>query len=160
MQNLKFFGILSLFILLANVCFSQQKIDVKNSGIGVVFKQEDKILNAKKLLTAVSSNEEAYLIAKKGKGKYDGANVLGAIGGFAFGYTLGAAVTGSDPNWAVGGGGVGLAVVSLIISSNASKDFIKAVEIYNSDLDNSSSYYKPKMYLSPANSGLGISLNF
>ena len=141
--------ILTLVVLITATTFCDaQKIETKKGFWGHTYHQEGKRMTMKTLTTAMKSDNEAYQLMKKAKTNYGIASVIGGAGGFMFGYGLGAAITGNNPDWALLGIGAGLVVVSLPITKQVNKQTAEAIDMYNAFLESSSSYqFKPKFQI-------------
>lgn len=135
MKNFK-----NLIIIILCLGFFSANSQVQNDSIeirgekGAAAYQNDKALDIKQMLDITSANTEAYKYMKLAKSNLDGAKILGYIGGFMIGYTLGAAVMGGEPNWLVAGGGLGVILLAIPLSKSYNKNVRKAVGIYNSGL--------------------------
>ena len=130
------FCFIGIFLLNVNQAFAQSladSIEVKQKA-GTVYMQHGVKLKPKQLLKITEQNQEAYMIMKKAKSNYDIGSVIGSVGGFLIGWPLGTLIGGGDPNWAMAGVGVGLAVVSIPFYSAYNKHAKTAVRIYNDTL--------------------------
>lgn len=64
---------------------------------GVKFTQNGRLLKPREVLNIMQGDDEAYAAFKKAKSNYDGATVLGVVGGFMVGWPIGTAIGGGDP---------------------------------------------------------------
>ncbi|MGV3502970.1 MAG: hypothetical protein ACO1O1_04635 [Adhaeribacter sp.] len=137
---------------------SSDSITVKKA-MGVVFSQNGKPLKPRQLLDIMQSNPEALAGMKKAKTNFDVGYGFSFAGGILVGWTLGTALGGGDPNWAMAGVGAGLIGISIPFSSAYSKHAKNAVRRYNEGL-NQTSMNKVDLRLGLAGSGLGLRLAF
>ncbi len=153
--------ILSLIILVfATLTVTGQQIETKKVFGGHQFLQNGKSLKFSEMESMMKSNTEAYQLIKSAKTNNGMAMVLGGVGGALIGWPLGTAMGGGEPNWTLAGIGAGLVVVSIPISSKANKKALKAVAIYNANLNATSSYFKPEFNLSLSSTGVGLVMSF
>ncbi len=109
-------------------------IEIKKSFWGTTFTKSGETLKMKNLLDLTKSNSVAYGQIKKARNKNVVGSIFGGVGGFLVGYTVGTAIAGKDPNWAVAGAGAGLIGAGLIFSASAGKYAKKGVQTYNQGL--------------------------
>ncbi len=113
----------------------------------------------KDLVAITQNNSAAYAEIKKARTSNTIGSVIGGIGGFLVGYTLGTAIAGKNPNWAVAGVGAGLIGVSVPFAISTGKRVKNGVHIYNSSLRSTSSRnIQLRGYL--AAGGVGLRINF
>ncbi len=108
-----------------------------NRSFGTTYYQHGEQLTPKLLLNITLSNPEAYAEMKIARTNSTAANVLGAIGGFMVGFSLGSLLVGKDPNWGVVGAGAGFIGISIPFSIAFNKHARKAARIYNEGLNTS-----------------------
>jgi hypothetical protein len=101
---------------------------------GTVFIQNKKKMTSKQLLEVTKRNLEAYNEMKIAKSNSTISSVFGFIGGMMVGFSLGTAIAGEKPNWAVAGIGVGFITVSIPFSISYNKHAKRAIRIYNKEL--------------------------
>lgn len=135
-------------------------ITVKQEFGGSQICQDGKRLNMSQLGEELQFNEQAYKEFKGAKANYVVASIIGGAGGFMIGWTIGTAISGGEPNWALAGIGAGLIVVSIPISQKVNKQVVKAVDIYNSGLETSSCWEKTELRLAMTGNGVGLILRF
>ena len=153
--------IFCIFLMSLSQLFAQNHadtIEVKN-GLGVVFKQNGKNLPPRQLLKITESNAEAFKEMKIAKSNSSAGNVFGVPGGFLVGWTLGTAIGGGKPNWAVAGIGAGLIVISLPFSTAYSKHAKNAVRIYNAGVKQTA-MNKVDYSLGLTSYGIGVKMKF
>jgi hypothetical protein len=98
------------------------------------FYKNGRRLTASQLLNAIKSNKEAYSLMKNAKDKRDIGVIMGSIGGFMVGYSLGASLgEGKLDKISLGLGG-SLVLLSIPFSSGYTVKTFKAVKIYNNGL--------------------------
>ena len=144
------------------IAFSQSgtgTIEMKQSFFGTTFTQNGKILKMKDLLSVMQPNETAYAYMKKARNKNTVGSIFGGVGGFLVGYTLGTAIGGKDPKWAVAGVGAGLIGAGVLFSVDAGKNAKRAVNTYNQSLQNSNAKTVKLEAIYAAN-GAGLRLSF
>ena len=131
-------NILIPFILLTiSVNFSFGQSDsifiVKNPTV-YHFYQGSRILKLKEVKNIMKSNEKAYRQIKYARLIRRISYLTGASGGFLFGYQLGGALTGKEPNLKFAGVGIGLAILSISLEKKFFKKVRKAINTFNSGL--------------------------
>jgi hypothetical protein len=139
---------------------SSDSITMKKVFGGYQFYQGDKRLNMSKLVKTMQPNEQAYKEIKKAQSTYTLATIFGAAGGFMVGWSLGTALAGGDPNWALAGVGAGLIVVSIPISQKFNKQAKTAVNTFNGNLSTSSFWDKTEIRLVFSGNGVGFIMDF
>ena len=152
--------ILTIVIMAGLGAASAQQINVEKTFGGYKFTQDGKNLKLSQIVDIVKNNEEAYQLAKSAKSNYTIAQIIGGAGGFMIGWPIGAAVGGGDPNWTMAGIGAGLVAISIPFNSGANKKMKKAIEHYNSNLQNTSSIIKPQYRFVANTKGVGIAIVF
>lgn len=159
---MKKFFLTSFFCFAIVVAFSQSvtdTIEIKRSFWGTTFRQNGENLKMKDMLEITKSNPTAYAQMKKARNKSTVSSIFGGVGGFLVGYTIGTAIAGKDPNWAVAGVGAGLIGAGIPFSVNAGKYAKRAVSNYNQGLQNLTTKTLQMEAVIAAN-GLGIKLTF
>lgn len=134
-------------------------IEIKKAFLGTVFRQNGENLKLKNLLAITKSNPDAYGYMKKARNKNTVGSVFAGVGGFLIGYTIGTAIAGKDPQWAIAGAGAGLVGAGLLFSVDAGKNARKAVQTYNQGLQNNNAGTM-KIEAGFAGNGLGVRLAF
>ncbi len=137
-----------------------QQINMEKTFGGYKFTQDGKNLKFTEIVDIVKNNEDAYKLAKSAKSNYTVAQILGGAGGFLIGWPIGAALGGGDPDWTIAGIGAGLVAISIPFNSGANKKMKKAIEHYNSSLQNTSSIIKPQYRFLANAKGVGIGITF
>ena len=128
-------------------------------AMGAVFTQYGKALKVRQLLEITQSNPEAFKVMKQAKSNFDVGYAFSFAGGALVGWTLGTALGGGEPNWAVAGVGAGLIGVSIPFSSAYAKHARNAVRIYNDKL-NHVGMQKVDVRFGLAGNGLALRLAF
>ena len=132
----KYFLITAFLICTLSYVHSQTSADtiqiVRISGLRFI--QNGKNLKPGELLAIMKPNPEAYNVMKKAKGSRDIGTVLGSVGGFMFGWSLGGLIGGGkiDTKTLIFGGA--LAIISIPFGSSYNSNAIKAAKIYNEGL--------------------------
>jgi len=135
-------------------------ITMKQQFGGYQFYQDGYTLNMSQLGRELMLNEQAHKEFKGAQVNYVISSIIGGAGGFMVGWTLGTAIAGGEPNWALAGIGAGLIVVSIPISQKVNKQVVKAVNIYNGGLDTSSRWENTELRLAMTGNGFGLTLRF
>ena len=155
-----------LFLILMIVCstmFGQSKSDsitVKDVFGGYKFFQNDKQLTLSQVGTILKQNEFAYKEFNKAKSNNTIASIIGGVGGFMIGYTLGTAMGGGKANWTVAGIGAGLVLVSIPISNNYKKRAKSAIDSYNEGQKTSSFFIDTEINLAISEKSIGFRMTF
>lgn len=139
---------------------NNQPIEYEKAFLGYRFYQSQEQLNYNQLAGTLQTNPQAYQQLKSAKNINMLGSTVAGVGGALFGYTLGYAITGSDPNWAMAGIGAGLIFISLPITNSASKKVRDAVDTYNSGLQSASMKEKSRWQLSLTQNGAGLVFQF
>lgn len=129
-------NVLFCFILIfcASISYAQTEpgdIEIKKVFGGIQLKQDGRVLKPKEVLSIMKPVPEAYAAYKKAKSNYNGAQVMGFVGGFLIGWPLGTAIGGGDPEWGLAAAGAGVLLLSIPLSKGYSKNARNAVSIYN-----------------------------
>lgn len=135
-----------------------QKIESKKVFGGYLFEQEGQRLTMGQLVYKMQVHPESYALIKKASSGNTLASVIGFVGGGLIGWPIGAAIGGGDPNWALAGIGAGLIIVAIPISSSATQNARAAVDIYNTSIGESSSFYEIR--LNGTQNGIGLMMSF
>lgn len=154
-----------LFLLTVSLTFTfgqtvQDSITIKKVFGGYMFYKGERRLTMNQLVGTMKTNEVAYKQIKSAQSNNLLATIIGGAGGFMVGYTVGTALGGGDPNWAVAGVGAGLIVVSIPISQNFNKKAKQAVDTYNAGLQPIAFRYKKELKFSVTGHGVGLTLRF
>ncbi len=155
-------AVLTLTIIIASITISNaQKISIEKTFGGLKFTQNGKNLTMNELVSVMKSNPDSYKLIKSAKSNNLLAQVIGGVGGGLIGYPIGTVVGGGKPNWTLAGIGAGLVGISITIYSNVKKKAKKAVEIYNSNLNSTTSTnFNPNFKILANSNGIGLSMNF
>lgn len=153
--------VLVLALTSANFCNSQE-IEIQKNIMGMRFIQDGEKLSNRQVKDALISNREAYLLYKKSRSSATWGAIFGLGGGYMMGVPLGQSIANSaDPNWTLGGIGIGVAIIGTIISMDGEKKAKKAIDMYNSSLNSTSHYqFKPEFQIISNQYGMGLSMNF
>ena len=95
---------------------------------------DGKLLTPKQLLVLTKDQPEAYAAMKKAKTNWDLGMACGYIGGFCIGYSLGTALAGGEPEWALAGFGAGIILLAIPLGMGYKKHSRAAIRIYNSNI--------------------------
>jgi len=131
-------------LLIGRASFCQQLTMVKTFG-GVRFESDTLTYSAKQVLELMRDNQPAYIEFKRAKSNYDGAGVMGFVGGLLIGFPLGTAIVGGEPEWGLAAGGAGLLLLSIPLNSAFKRHAQSAIDTYNAQLT-SSRKIKPTFY--------------
>ena len=155
-------ALLTLTIIIASITISNaQKISTEKTFGGLKFTQNGKNLTMNELVSTMKSSPNSYKLIKSAKSNNLLAQVIGGVGGGLIGFPIGTAIGGGKPNWTLAGIGAGLVGISIPISSNVKKKAKKAVEIYNSSLNSTTSTnFIPNFKVIANSNGVGLSMNF
>ncbi|MCF6348615.1 MAG: hypothetical protein L3J20_10000 [Flavobacteriaceae bacterium] len=151
--------ILAVSLVFAILHGNAQQIEMKKTFGGYTFSKDGKHLNMKNLAAIMQPNKEAYTLIKSARSNNTLAMVLGGVGGFMAGYSLGSSLRGKEVNWTLLGIGAGAIGVGIPISISANKKTKQAVALYNKGLDKTS-YFKPKFKIITNQKGIGLVMNF
>jgi hypothetical protein len=132
---------------------------LKSDFFGLRFYQNDKKMNFSQAAKVMQENEQAYNYIRSARTNNTWSTIIGSIGGFMLGYTLGTSLGGGDPNWVVGGIGAGLIVAGIPLTIQAKKQAQNAVLTYNEGLK-SSSFRKTELNLSVTSRSMGLRFHF
>lgn len=154
--------LLTLTIIIVSITISNaQKISIEKTFGGLKFTQNGKNLTMNELVSTMQSTPKSYKLIKSAKSNNLLAQVIGGVGGGLIGFPIGTAIGGGKPNWTLAGIGAGLVGISIPISSNVKKKVKKAVEIYNSSLNfTTSNNFNPNFKIIANRNGIGLSMNF
>jgi hypothetical protein len=155
----KFITMITISALFVSAGFSQALKDTISIERNAYLYQGEK-LTIKELTDILKSNPEAHKEMKKAKSNATGAQIFGYIGGFMIGWPLGTAIGGGDPNWALAGIGVGVALISIPFVSKANNHAKNAVDIYNRDLNTTGNLNHVEYYFHVSSDGIGLRLLF
>lgn len=158
----QFIVLTAIIIFSASSSFAQNKqglLRMKNGFWGWQFYKNDEKIKMGEVQDLLQSNPEALSKFKAAKTNSIVSTIIGSIGGFMFGYTLGQATAGVDADWTVGGIGGGLIVVSIPIGISANRKAKKAIEMYNDGLT-TTSLRRTEVYFGATQNGMGIRLQF
>ncbi|MEL7148240.1 MAG: hypothetical protein AAFO69_17835 [Bacteroidota bacterium] len=151
-----------LIILLSSYGFaSAQRIETTKMPGSYKFSQDGKTVNMPQLKEIMASNVAATEYLKKAQSGNTFATVVAGIGGGFVGFPLGIALAGGKMSWGLFGTGVGIIALSIPIISKANKNTLKAVEVYNASLGNTSSHhYRPQLKFVTDHYGIGLAVSF
>lgn len=157
MKNILFSAVLVFY---AGISYAQTEpgdIEIKKVFGGIQLKQDGRPLRPKEVLAIMQPIPEAYTAYKKAKSNYNGAQVLGFIGGALIGWPLGTALAGGDPEWGLAAAGAGVLLISIPLNNGYSKNIRNAVSIYNAE---SGQTGKVSLSFSPYAGGARVVLKF
>lgn len=139
---------------------TEQPIEIKNVWGGTLFYQNGERLSLTKLDKILKSDTEAYSQFKRAKGNSTIASILGAAGGAAIGWQIGAAIGGGEPNWGVAGIGAGFIAIGIPISIKSAKQAKLAVNTYNKSHQTTGIWKRTEIKLAMKGNGIGLSFVF
>lgn len=152
-----------LALLLASTCTIAQvndTITVKKNFGGQTFYYNGSQLKSRQLKNTLKNHAEAYNIYKSSRAATTVGAILGYTGGFMIGWSLGTAIGGGKPNWAIGGIGAGLTAVSIPFSISSGKKIKKAVNTFNASVTNQSTHNLREMRFQVHPAGVGLAYHF
>ena len=157
---ISFFVLLGFFFYSSAQTTMHDSIITKNVFGGYKFYQNGERLKMGQMVSMMETNQEAYQHIKAARKNNIWSSVIGGIGGFMAGWSLGTALAGGDPNWTVAGVGAGLIVVSIPIASKANKEARQAVSIYNRTFRSNTFILRPEIQFTVRNNRIGLVANF
>lgn len=132
-----------ILTLFASAVFFQAKSQEMTylQGGRILFDNQT-IQKPREILSIISKKESPELLAtfQKYQSNRGAGQVLGAIGGFGVGYSLGGVISGGKINGKLLAGGAGVAAIGLILSSTANSHLKKVVDLYNGKSTNKVSF--------------------
>lgn len=153
----------TLLIVCFSFAFGQAPTDsIRMEKIfgGYQFYQGNNRLKMSQLVRIMQPNEQAYKEIKAAQSTNTIASVIGGIGGFMVGWTLGTVAGGGEPIWAMAGVGAGLIAVAIPISHKFNKQAKTAVNTFNGGLKTSSLLNKTELEFACTENGIGLVLKF
>ncbi len=154
------FLITLLSFFFANSFSQTDSISVEKVFGGFKFEQNDKRIFPNTMLIIMADNQEALSFMKKAKLNYGFSFVLSFTGGFLLGWPIGTAIGGGEPNWNLAGIGTGLMVAGIPFSRAGDLYSLKAIEIYNSNIQAPTSRNGIRLDIGLTNHGIGMTLTF
>lgn len=154
--------LLSIAIVLGTVMLANaQKIESKKVFGGYQYTYNGETMNFNELKAIMKPVPKAYGQVKKARTKNTISAIIGSLGGGLIGYPLGQSLAGGDANWTLAGIGAGLVVVGIPISSSANKNAQKAVELYNSSVEEgTSTKIVTQIKIIGNREGIGLTMTF
>jgi hypothetical protein len=154
--------ILAFFITFVTfLTCNSQTIKVEKVLFGHKFTQNGNKLTMSDLFEKMESNNNALKLMKSAKLNNIISIILGTAGGALVGYQIGTFITGGNPNWPLAGLGAGLAGISVPFSSSSDRKTKDAIELYNLELNSTSSYeFDPKFKIITNTNGIGLIMVF
>lgn len=135
-------------------------IEMRKKFGGYQFYENGRVLSMAQLKSTLRQDSQAFSEFKSARSANGIATVLGFAGGALIGWPLGTALGGGEPEWAMLGAGVGLVGVSIPFIVKANKKFKKAVDLYNSNPENTSSRPAVEFRLGSTGKGVGLVMSF
>ncbi len=138
----------------------QDTIQYRKTGAGYNFTLNNEALTLDRLENVLQNNPASFDYFKKAKSTKGIISVLGYAGGALIGYPLGTMLGGGQPNWTLAAVGCGLLVIGIPIASNADKNILRAVQIYNQEpsLSRKDDNYEIKLGMNQ--NGLALAVRF
>lgn len=150
-----------LLLVSYSTSFSQQLEFVRIPMSGYTIYRGEEKLKMRELVAHMESNPEAHQLILSSKKLNIVGGLLGTVGGFATGFSLGTAVSGGELNRNLLGIGLGIIAISVPFSIVAGKKAEQAVIVWNNGFQsNSSSRYQPSYYLIGNQQGFGLGIRF
>ncbi|MCU0467467.1 MAG: hypothetical protein MUF58_02615 [Arcicella sp.] len=139
---------------------SQDTVHYQSSGIlykGVHYNKPNQIAS----ILLKEPNEQITPLLESYKSNRATANVLGFIGGFGIGWTLGGAISGKSFNTGIFASGAGVLIIAFIVNGSANNKLRQAVMEYNKKLMSSKISLVPVFYQRDYHQlNVGIALRF
>ncbi len=134
------FLILTLFTSMMFFQAKSQEMTYVRGG-RILFENKT-IQKPSEILSIISKKESPELLATFNKYKSNrvAGQVVGFIGGFGVGYSLGGAIRAGKVNGGLLAGGVGVTVIAIILGNSANSNLKKVVDIYNGNSTNKVSF--------------------
>lgn len=152
-------------LMLSVFSFAQSEMSIKNvpfSG-SAIFMDGNKI-SLNKAKEIAKNNEGIVKKINAAQTNRTLGGIIGLPGAFAFGWTVGTSLGGSNnaikPNWTVGGIGAAMMVVGTIMQFKGEKQLKEAVSDYNATLNKTTSLIHPEFYIVSAENGIGLAMRF
>ena len=121
---------------------------------------DGKKISLTRAIKIMKTNPMAYDQMRSARTRRNLSNATSFVGAFIFGWQVGAALGGGEPNWAVGGLGAGLMIASFPINASYSRKARQAVDTYNSGLQSNTFRNRSEINVSFARNGLGLIMRF
>ena len=139
---------------------SNEPIAIEDAIIGHhYYHGDEEIKTVSKMKAIVANDQLALKEVKKAAVPEVLSNIFAFTGGFAMGWEIGGLLWGKfDPY--IFAGGVGLVAVACGFSAAAHKHILNGVQIYNSNLENSSNSNNVNLELGFVPGGIGLILTF
>lgn len=148
-----------LFTAFFCFCLAQAQMEFKSNfwGSGLYLNGQKITVNEAK--EKVQQQQEVLQLLSKAQTNRTIGQVMGAAGGFTFGFVLGQEFNkNANPNWAVGGAGLVVGIIGTVIEGAGNKKLKEAANQYN-QLQNSKAF-EPTLELVSNQNGIGIGLRF
>ena len=159
---MKLFTILFL-LTTAIFTINAQTIETKKGFGGTRFFQNGEKLKLWKVIDLMESDPETLKLIQSAQSHRIGGNVIGFVGGFLVGRSLGKALRAEDNelDWRMLTVGFGVTIVSFSFNATYNRKARKAVDIYNAQFDSSSLYSPNLQFKFEANvNRVGIMMSF
>ena len=156
-------GVLLLCFL--SLSFAQSDVLPMNDSItlgaqnGYPLKYQGEVVTMKKLGELFADNPNANLEFDAAKTNQTLGMIFAYSGGFMLGWTLGTAIGGGDPNWALAGAGAACIIIAIPLATAAKKRTLQAVELYNAGLSQVEAS-RLQLNIAGGKDGLGLVLRF
>lgn len=147
------------YLFTAFFCLAQAQMEFKSNfwGSGLYLNGQKITVNEAK--EKVQQQQEVLQLLSKAQTNRTIGQVMGAAGGFTFGFVLGQEFNkNANPNWAVGGAGLVVGIIGTVIEGAGNKKLKEAANQYN-QLQNSKAF-EPTLELVSNQNGIGIGLRF
>lgn len=147
-------------ILAQSPSLEQDTVQYQRSGIffkGIHYNKPQQIES----ILLKEPNEQIYSFLESYKSNRGTANVLGFIGGFGIGWSLGGTISGKPFNTGIFAGGAGVLIIGIIVNGSANNKLRQAVVEYNKKLVEKKISFVPVIYQGEYNQmNAGIALRF
>jgi hypothetical protein len=147
-------------ILAQNPQVSQDTAHFQNSGVlykGVHYNKPPQIES----ILLKEPNEQISSLLESYKSNRGASNVLGFIGGFGIGWSLGGTISGKPFNTGIFAGGAGVLIIGFIVNGSANNKLRQAIAEYNKKLMEKKISFVPVFYQGEHNQmNAGIALRF
>lgn len=137
-----------------------QKIEYKKHALGYKYTMNDQRLNLKDITILTSHIDGSRERIQKVKGLNILNQIIGGVGGFCLGYSIGSMIRGAKPDWKLVGAGAGLVLTTIPIGNEMNKIVRSVVDDYNTSLDDSALHEKPNIGVGSGQYGYGLVIQF
>lgn len=163
---IKISSLLFIFILITVYQINSQSVLMKTAVEGTSFYQNKKEIKLKEVIQILDNNPNTLKLIKLAKSNYTTSRVFGIVGAGLVLVPVGISTFERlskeiNPNWKIGLAGASLILISIPIYREGNKNAKKAIDIYNSKFNPTSSNTTRFDYELVVNeTGLGLRISF